>query len=46
MLWQELGVLAIVAAAVFYLGRKLFARPRMKTPTSFVPLTSLKKRKP
>ena len=45
MPWQGLGVLAIVAGAVYYLGRKLFVRPRAKTTTSFIPLASLKKRK-
>jgi hypothetical protein len=41
--WQTAGVVVIVAAAVWYLSRKFFGRPRPKSTTTFVPLASLKK---
>jgi hypothetical protein len=46
--WQMAGVVVIVAAAVCYLARKFFGRPRKQSTTSFVPLATLKKpgRKP
>lgn len=46
-MWQEIGVVVIVAAAVAYLARKLFGlgpRPKKK-PQSFVPLSDLKRRR-
>jgi hypothetical protein len=45
-MWQEAGVVAIVVGAIAYLARKLFgAAPRKKAPTSFVPLSQLKRRR-
>ncbi len=48
MNWQEIAVVVIVAGAVYFLARKFFGvgprRPK-KTPTSFVPLQTLKKDK-
>jgi hypothetical protein len=41
--WQTAGVVVIVAAAVWYLARKFFGRPKAKSTTSFVPLATLKK---
>jgi hypothetical protein len=44
--WQEAGVVLVVAGAVGYLARKLFgAAPRKKSPPSFVPLSQLKRRR-
>ncbi|MEW6323145.1 MAG: hypothetical protein AB1635_18915 [Acidobacteriota bacterium] len=42
--WQEAGVVVIVAAAVWYLAKRLFGRLPQKTPSSFVPLSDLKKK--
>jgi hypothetical protein len=47
-MWQEVGVVLIVAGAVAYLARKLFGigpKPRPKRPPSFVPLSELKRRR-
>ncbi|MEZ5285707.1 MAG: hypothetical protein R2712_13055 [Vicinamibacterales bacterium] len=46
-MWQDAGVVAIVAGAVYYLGRKFFGRgPRTPSASSsFVPLSSLKKKR-
>ena len=45
-MWQEAGVAVIVGGALAYLARKLFASaPRKKAPTSFVPLSDLKRRR-
>jgi hypothetical protein len=45
-MWQEVGVVVIVAGAVGYLARKLFGvGPRPKRPQSFVPLSDLKRRR-
>ena len=45
-MWQEAGVVLVVAGAVAYLARKLFgAAHRKKAPASFVPLSQLKRRR-
>ena len=44
-MWQEAGVVLVVGGAIYYLARKFFARPAQRTPTSFVALKDLKKRK-
>ena len=45
-MWQEAGVVVVVGAAVAYLARKLFGTvPRRKAPTTFVPLSQLKRRR-
>jgi hypothetical protein len=45
-MWQEAGVVLVVGAAVAYLARKLFSiGPRRKPPTSFVPLSQVKRRR-
>lgn len=47
-MWQEAGVVVVVAAAVAYLARKLFGvgpKARKQTPPSFVPLSDLKRRR-
>jgi hypothetical protein len=45
-MWQEAGVVIVVAGAVGYLARKLFgAAPGKKTSSSFVPLSQLKRRR-
>jgi len=43
MTWQDLGVVAVVGGAVYYLARKFFGRPKRRVTTTFVPLKSLKK---
>lgn len=45
MSWQEVGVVVVVAGAVYYLARKLFGLGvrRKKAPPTFIPLESLKK---
>ncbi len=45
MYWQETGVVLVVAGAVYYIVRKIFGRPGSKKPATFVPLSSLKKRR-
>jgi hypothetical protein len=42
--WQELGVVVVVAGAVYYLWQKLL-RPAKPRRSSFVPLSDLKRRK-
>jgi hypothetical protein len=42
--WQDAGVAIVVAGAVYYLWRKLF-KPARRRPASFVPLSSLKRRR-
>jgi hypothetical protein len=42
--WQDLGVVVVVAGAVYYLWRKLL-RPAKSKRGSFVPLSDLKRRK-
>ena len=44
-MWQEAGVVLVVVGAIYYLARKFFARPAARTPTSFVALKDLKRRK-
>ena len=44
MSWQDVGVMVVVAGAVYYLWRKLL-RPAKRRPSSFVPLSDLKRRK-
>ena len=45
-MWQEVGVVVIVAGAVAYLARQLFSTGhKKKAPSSFVPLSELKRRK-
>jgi hypothetical protein len=44
-MWQEAGVVVVVGGAVYYLARKLFGSPEKKKPTSFVPLSDLKRRR-
>jgi hypothetical protein len=45
-MWQEVGVVLIVGAAVVYLARKVFgAGPRPRPTRSFVPLTDLKRKR-
>ena len=44
-MWQEFGVVLVVGGAIYYLARKFFAPPARRTPTSFVALKDLKKRK-
>lgn len=46
-MWQEIGVVVIVTAAVIYLARKLFGLGirRKKKPQSFIPLSDLKRRR-
>jgi hypothetical protein len=45
MPWQEVGVVVVVAGAVYFLARKLFGIGvrRKKAPSTFIPLESLKK---
>jgi hypothetical protein len=40
--WQEAGVALIVAAAVAFLVRKVFVRPRQKPAEAFIPLGKVK----
>jgi len=45
-MWQDAGVTLIVGSAVYYLARKFFGPSRRKrVPTSFVPLSDLKRRR-
>ncbi len=41
-MWQEAGVVLVVGAAVVYLIRKIFGRPRRGTST-FVPLAKIRR---
>lgn len=44
---QEIGVAIVVLAAVAFLARRFFGRPRKpKTAATFVPLSQLKKKPP
>ena len=45
MPWQEIGVVVVVAGAIYYLARKLFGLGvrRKKASPTFIPLDSLKK---
>ena len=44
--WQSVGVVFVVAGAVYFLGRRLFVARRQRTrpAQTFVPLSSIKKR--
>ena len=42
--WQAVGVVAIVSAAVYFLGERMLTRRRRKGTQTFVPLSSIKKR--
>ena len=45
-MWQDAGVVLIVAGALLYLGRKLFGpAAKKKAPASFVPLSQIKRRR-
>jgi len=42
--WQTLGVVLVVGAAAFYLGRKVFGQDEPPpSPPSFVPLSQLRR---
>lgn len=42
--WQTLGVVLVVGAAAFYLGRKVFGQDEPPPPPpSFVPLSQLRR---
>jgi hypothetical protein len=42
--WQDAGVAAVFLGAIVFLARKFFVRPKTKSTTAFVPLSSLKKK--
>jgi hypothetical protein len=45
-MWQEVCVVLVVSGAVCYLVRKLLGTgPRPKAPTTFVPLSQLRRRR-